>query len=202
MVNNRCFHACVNSTPPVLFLIDLCLSSLAKSRISATSSSWLAGMTPNVTHIIRYSICRVTRILCAVVKVKKCEDNTVKFKLRLSKYLYTLKVADVAKAEKINQSFPPGTHYACPSFHIIMYYVFVCVRARLRRSEEGRGRQERKELSLIVSLINVNKLFWRQSYIYLVEDFLCRYFVKMLCWNRRLISCSILIFSPTSLTCE
>jgi len=41
------------------------------------------------------------------VKVKKVGGAT-KFKLRLSKYLYTLKVADQAKADKILQSFPPG----------------------------------------------------------------------------------------------
>ena len=42
-----------------------------------------------------------------VVKIKK-SDKVVKFKLRLSKYLYTLKVTDMQKAEKISQSFPPG----------------------------------------------------------------------------------------------
>lgn len=41
------------------------------------------------------------------VKVKKTAEYT-KFKLRLSKYLYTLKVVDQQKADKINQSFPPG----------------------------------------------------------------------------------------------
>ena len=45
--------------------------------------------------------------LCSDVKVKKGAELT-KFKLRLSRYLYTLKVADAAKAEKIAQSFPPG----------------------------------------------------------------------------------------------
>ncbi|KAI8930345.1 ribosomal protein L38e [Entophlyctis helioformis] len=32
-----------------------------------------------------------------------------KFKVRCSKYLYTLVVADAAKAEKLKQSLPPGT---------------------------------------------------------------------------------------------
>jgi len=41
------------------------------------------------------------------VKIKK-GDGFVKFKLRLSKYLYTLKVTDLTKADKISQSFPPG----------------------------------------------------------------------------------------------
>jgi len=42
-----------------------------------------------------------------LVKIKKSKGFT-KFKLRLSKYLYTLKVSDMQKAEKISQSFPPG----------------------------------------------------------------------------------------------
>ena len=46
-------------------------------------------------------------LLCADVKVKKGAELT-KFKLRLSRYLYTLKVTDQAKADKIAQSFPPG----------------------------------------------------------------------------------------------
>ena len=50
-------------------------------------------------------------LCCAVwradVKIKKGAELT-KFKLRLSRYLYTLKVTDQAKADKIAQSFPPG----------------------------------------------------------------------------------------------
>jgi len=46
------------------------------------------------------------------VKVKKGKDRAgvpyTKFKLRLSKYLYTLKVTDPQKANKIGESFPPG----------------------------------------------------------------------------------------------
>lgn len=41
------------------------------------------------------------------MKIKKSKGE-VKFKLRLSKYLYTLKVTDMQKADKISQSFPPG----------------------------------------------------------------------------------------------
>jgi len=41
------------------------------------------------------------------VKIKKTPQFT-KFKLRLSKYLWTLKVTDQAKADKIADSFPPG----------------------------------------------------------------------------------------------
>ncbi|CAB3397307.1 unnamed protein product [Caenorhabditis bovis] len=41
------------------------------------------------------------------VKIKKNSNNT-KFKVRCSKYLYTLVVGDKDKAEKLKQSLPPG----------------------------------------------------------------------------------------------
>ncbi|KAJ1347331.1 60S ribosomal protein L38 [Parelaphostrongylus tenuis] len=42
-----------------------------------------------------------------IVKIKKNSLN-VKFKVRCSKYLYTLVVNDKDKAEKLKQSLPPG----------------------------------------------------------------------------------------------
>ena len=46
--------------------------------------------------------------LClAAVKIKKSKD-VVKFKVRCSKYLYTLCVKDLEKADKLKQSLPPG----------------------------------------------------------------------------------------------
>ncbi|KAL9915215.1 60S ribosomal protein L38 [Glossina fuscipes] len=41
------------------------------------------------------------------VKIKKNPNNT-KFKIRCSRFLYTLVVHDKEKAEKIKQSLPPG----------------------------------------------------------------------------------------------
>ncbi|XP_046561626.1 60S ribosomal protein L38 [Haliotis rubra] len=41
------------------------------------------------------------------VKIKKNKDN-VKFKVRCSRYLYTLVIQDREKAEKLRQSLPPG----------------------------------------------------------------------------------------------
>ncbi|CAK8680824.1 large ribosomal subunit protein eL38 [Clavelina lepadiformis] len=41
------------------------------------------------------------------VKIKKNKDNT-KFKVRCSRYLYTLVIQDKDKAEKLRQSLPPG----------------------------------------------------------------------------------------------
>jgi large subunit ribosomal protein L38e len=46
------------------------------------------------------------RVLAAV-KIKKSKD-VVKFKVRCSKYLYTLCVKDLEKADKLKQSLPPG----------------------------------------------------------------------------------------------
>jgi len=48
--------------------------------------------------------CRPPR---AAVKIKKNKDN-VKFKVRCSRYLYTLVITDKEKAEKLKQSLPPG----------------------------------------------------------------------------------------------
>ena len=42
------------------------------------------------------------------VKIKKNKDN-VKFKVRCSRFLYTLVIQDREKAEKLRQSLPPGT---------------------------------------------------------------------------------------------
>ena len=42
-----------------------------------------------------------------LVKIRKREDGT-KFKIRCSKYMYTLKVSDAEKADKLTQSLPPG----------------------------------------------------------------------------------------------
>jgi len=43
------------------------------------------------------------------VKIKKTRGQT-KFKVRCSRYLYTLCVTDGDKAEKLKQSLPPGEH--------------------------------------------------------------------------------------------
>ena len=41
------------------------------------------------------------------VKIKKNAENT-KFKVRCSRFLYTLVITDKEKAEKLKQSLPPG----------------------------------------------------------------------------------------------
>ena len=48
-----------------------------------------------------------TNIYVAAVKIKKIKD-IVKFKVRCSRYLYTLVIQDKEKADKLKQSLPPG----------------------------------------------------------------------------------------------
>ncbi|CAH1645800.1 unnamed protein product [Spodoptera littoralis] len=64
----------------------------------------------------RKKICNLHRslvfviIYCAyvtAVKIKKNPEN-VKFKVRCSRFLYTLVITDKEKAEKLKQSLPPG----------------------------------------------------------------------------------------------
>jgi large subunit ribosomal protein L38e len=47
------------------------------------------------------------------VKIKKNKRNT-KFKVRCSKYLYTLVVKEADKVDKLKQSLPPGTFHPSP----------------------------------------------------------------------------------------
>ena len=54
------------------------------------------------------------------IRVKK-NTNETKFKLRCSKYLYTLKVADAKKAEKLRKSFPSSKQ----SYHIVPLMFFM-----------------------------------------------------------------------------
>lgn len=42
------------------------------------------------------------------VTIKKQKTGSLKFKVRCSKYLYTLVVNDNEKADKLQQSLPPG----------------------------------------------------------------------------------------------
>lgn len=43
-----------------------------------------------------------------LVKLMKGKNGVTKFKIRCSKYLYTLSVKDSDKADKLKSSLPPG----------------------------------------------------------------------------------------------
>lgn len=66
-----------------------------------------ARMQPKQIHDIRDFLQKARRKDARSVKIKKSGQST-KFKIRCSRYLYTLCVNDVEKAKKLTQSLPPG----------------------------------------------------------------------------------------------
>ena len=60
-----------------------------------------------MTCVILHQFSSLIVVSLAAVKIKKNKDN-VKFKVRCSRYLYTLVITDKEKAEKLMQSLPPG----------------------------------------------------------------------------------------------
>lgn len=65
-------------------------------------------MQPKQITDIRDFLQKARRKDARSVKIKKTAQ-VVKFKIRCSKYLYTLCVTDTEKADKLTQSLPPGT---------------------------------------------------------------------------------------------
>jgi len=65
---------------------------------------------PKQIHEIKDFLLTARRKDARSVKIKRSKD-VVKFKVRCSKYLYTLCVHDSEKADKLKQSLPPGE---CP----------------------------------------------------------------------------------------
>lgn len=61
----------------------------------------------------RHTACRIKK------SVRKTERGTsvtvVKFKIRCSRYLYTLVVNDAEKADKLRGSLPPSASLLCPA---------------------------------------------------------------------------------------
>ncbi|RVW20725.1 60S ribosomal protein L38 [Vitis vinifera] len=62
---------------------------------------------PKQIHEIKDFLLTARRKDARSVKIKRSKD-VVKFKVRCSKYLYTLCVFDAEKADKLKQSLPPG----------------------------------------------------------------------------------------------
>lgn len=62
---------------------------------------------PKEISDIRDFLQKARRADAKSVKIKKTK-GVVKFKIRCSRYLYTLRVQDAEKAEKLTQSLPPG----------------------------------------------------------------------------------------------
>ena len=64
-------------------------------------------MQPKQIHEIKDFLLTARRKDAKSVKIMKTKSY-VKFKVRCSKYLYTLVVKDAEKADKLKQSLPPG----------------------------------------------------------------------------------------------
>ena len=62
---------------------------------------------PKQIHEIKDFLLTARRKDARSVRIKRTKD-AVKFKVRCSKYLYTLCVFDADKANKLKQSLPPG----------------------------------------------------------------------------------------------
>merc|ERR1712131_191354 len=66
-----------------------------------------SGKMPRKIEEIKDFLLTARRKDAKSVEIKKNKDN-VKFKVRCSRYLYTLVITDKEKAEKLKQSLPPG----------------------------------------------------------------------------------------------
>lgn len=69
---------------------------------------------PRQIHDIKEFLLTARRKDAKSVKIKTCgskKNGVVKFKIRCSRYLYTLVVGDATKAEKLKASLPPGEYF-------------------------------------------------------------------------------------------
>eukprot|EP00341_Mesodinium_pulex_P006438 CAMPEP_0116914832 /NCGR_PEP_ID=MMETSP0467-20121206/17561_1 /TAXON_ID=283647 /ORGANISM="Mesodinium pulex, Strain SPMC105" /LENGTH=70 /DNA_ID=CAMNT_0004591367 /DNA_START=71 /DNA_END=283 /DNA_ORIENTATION=+ len=57
---------------------------------------------------IRDFLAKARRKDATKLKIKKNKDGSVKFKIRCTRFLYTLKVDDADKAAKLEQTLPPA----------------------------------------------------------------------------------------------
>ncbi|KAF4364059.1 hypothetical protein F8388_009541 [Cannabis sativa] len=80
---------------------------LYPSSTPPTSRAPSISTMPKQIHEIKDFLLTARRKDARSVKIKRTKD-AVKFKVRCSKYLYTLCVFDAEKANKLKQSLPPG----------------------------------------------------------------------------------------------
>ncbi|GFH53543.1 RL38, ribosomal protein 38 60S large ribosomal subunit [Chaetoceros tenuissimus] len=80
--------------------------AVAAFRLLLFTQSQYLNMPKQITDI-RDFLQKARREDAKLVKIRK-RSNQTKFKIRCSKFLYTLVVEDAEKAEKLTQSLPPG----------------------------------------------------------------------------------------------
>ncbi|XP_050125758.1 60S ribosomal protein L38-like [Malus sylvestris] len=85
----------------------LIASSDFERELTASGLDRATSKMPKQIHEIKDFLLTARRKDARNVKIKRTKD-AVKFKVRYSKYLYTLCVFDSKKADKLKQSLPPG----------------------------------------------------------------------------------------------
>ncbi|PHU18656.1 60S ribosomal protein L38 [Capsicum chinense] len=112
-------NGCVPNPPKVVYFWRIRHGCVIKSEESAQlglgddrdfcreSVNYICSKQPKQIHEIKDFLLTARRKDARTVKIKKNKDM-VKFKVRCSKYLYTLCVSDFEKADKLKQSLPPG----------------------------------------------------------------------------------------------
>ncbi|CAK9829313.1 60S ribosomal protein L38 [Anthophora retusa] len=82
-------------------------ATIFSSIVPGGSSIQLIFRMPREIKEIKDFLLKARRKDAKSVKIKKNSEN-VKFKVRCSRFLYTLVITDKEKAEKLKQSLPPG----------------------------------------------------------------------------------------------
>ncbi|CBI17596.3 unnamed protein product, partial [Vitis vinifera] len=102
------FHTFISNygQPTQLYAMPAFLA-FSSSETAASSGSFRNSKMPKQIHEIKDFLLTARRKDARSVKIKRSKD-VVKFKVRCSKYLYTLCVFDSEKADKLKQSLPPG----------------------------------------------------------------------------------------------
>lgn len=114
------------------------LACLCKCSIGPDTNTMSCMQPKQVTDIKNFlAIARRPDAKMARIKKTVLANRNVqtKFKLRCSRYLYTLVVDDAEKAEKLKQSLPPGTCLESDAANMTRY------------GREGDWRQEAEEVS-------------------------------------------------------
>ncbi|KAK2969132.1 hypothetical protein RJ640_013081 [Escallonia rubra] len=107
--------------------------------ISGTPSARERGKEPKQIHEIKDFLLTARRKDARSVKIKRSKD-VVKFKVRCSKYLYTLCVFDSEKADKLKQSLPPvSDELLSRMILIIIDLMQICRLERARPTVEALG---------------------------------------------------------------
>nr|ACN10033.1 60S ribosomal protein L38 [Salmo salar]ACN12380.1 60S ribosomal protein L38 [Salmo salar] len=97
----------VQSCPPNFFVQSCPPCHAFIPSLAGCASVRRHGKMPRKIEEIKDFLLTARRKDAKSVKIKKNKDN-VKFKVRCSRYLYTLVITDKEKAEKLKQSLPPG----------------------------------------------------------------------------------------------